>query len=85
MKIEKKIFAEHKTLCDAVKTLRLQGASEAEAKEAYIKLSQQLPTFGVDFFLVKVDDKLYTRDTHTHHKYLLDHFNDEGNFLFFLS
>ena len=46
VKIEKKIYAEHKK--------HLTGISEADAKEAYIKLAQELETFGVHFFLVKV-------------------------------
>merc|ERR1711953_1364333 len=43
-RIEKKIFQEHKAI---------QGASEIEAKQKYVKLARGLPTFGVHFFLVK--------------------------------
>ena len=45
-KIEKKILNLHKT--------KHGGLSEGEAKEAYIKLARELPTFGTHFFLVKV-------------------------------
>ena len=47
-RIEKKIFQEHKAI---------QGASEIEAKQKYVKLARGLPTFGVHFFLVKVSLK----------------------------
>jgi FERM central domain len=43
--VEKKIFAEHKSLV---------GVSEIDAKYKYVKLARGLPTFGVHFFLVKV-------------------------------
>jgi talin len=43
--VEKKIFAEHKTLV---------GVTEIDAKYKYVKLARGLPTFGVHFFLVKV-------------------------------
>ena len=43
--VEKKIFAEHKSL---------MGTSEIDSKYKYVKLARGLPTFGVHFFLVKV-------------------------------
>jgi talin len=43
--VEKKIFAEHKSLV---------GVTEIDAKYKYVKLARGLPTFGVHFFLVKV-------------------------------
>ena len=49
-RIEKKIFQEHKAI---------QGASEIEAKQKYVKLARGLPTFGVHFFLVKVSLKFF--------------------------
>ena len=45
-KIERKVLSMHKS--------RYKGFSEAEAKAEYIKLAQNLPTFGTTFFLVKV-------------------------------
>ena len=47
-KIEKKILDSHKDLL-------LKGRlTEAAGKVAYIRLAQSLPTFGTNFFLVKV-------------------------------
>ena len=43
--MEKKIFAEHRSL---------MGTSEIDSKYKYVKLARGLPTFGVHFFLVKV-------------------------------
>ena len=45
-KIERKVLSMHKS--------RYKGFSEAVAKAEYIKLAQNLPTFGTTFFLVKV-------------------------------
>ena len=45
-KIERKVLSMHKS--------RYNGFSEAAAKAEYIKLAQNLPTFGTTFFLVKV-------------------------------
>jgi hypothetical protein len=47
-KIEKKILLLHKN--------KHKGASEGDAKAAYIKLAQNLETFGTTFFLVKVQN-----------------------------
>ena len=48
--VEKKIFAEHRSL---------MGTSEIDSKYKYVKLARGLPTFGVHFFLVKVGFILY--------------------------
>ena len=48
-KIENKILDRHKDLL-------LKGRlTEAAGKVAYIKLAQSLPTFGTNFFVVKVN------------------------------
>lgn len=44
--IEKKIFSEHK---------KHQGLSELDAKVIYTKNARALKTYGVTFFLVKVN------------------------------
>ena len=48
-KIEKKILLLHRN--------QHKGVSETDAKSAYIKLAQTLPTFGATFFLVKEQAK----------------------------
>lgn len=44
--IEKKIFSEHK---------KHIGLTELDAKVLYTKTARSLPTYGVTFFLVKVN------------------------------
>ena len=54
-KIEKKILDSHKDLL-------LKGRlTEAAGKVAYIKLAQSLPTFGTNFFVVKVKKEFWVR------------------------
>ncbi|KOB75307.1 Talin-1, partial [Operophtera brumata] len=43
--IEKKVFKEYKIH---------QGLSEVDAKQLYTKTARALPTYGVTFFLVKI-------------------------------